>query len=179
MEVTSQNLPVFEIKPISKPSEGFYTYKEFSNSGRIEIMNGYIKKADYKDLITIARNWAKQGKVVKVTTNPHFKSKEYKRIFGALNGTVYERKCPDLIVNGVFYEYESYQSPFKKEKISHMIKKGSSQSSRIIINNNNGASDRFILKNIHNRIRDKSFNMNIDEVWVYEKGKLRQLFSKK
>jgi hypothetical protein len=178
-KVASQSLPVVEIKPVSKPSDGFYIYKEFSTGGRIEIMDGYVKKSDHKDLITIARYWAKQGKVVQVTTNPHFKSEEYKQVFGALNGTVYERKCLDLIVDNVFYEYESYQPPFKKEKISHMIRKGSLQSSKIIINNSKGASDRFIIKNIHNRIRNKSFNMNIDEVWVYEKGKLRQLFSKR
>jgi hypothetical protein len=28
----------------------------------------------------------------------------------------YERKCPDLIINGQYYEYENYRPPFKKEK---------------------------------------------------------------
>ncbi|MDR1342516.1 MAG: hypothetical protein LBK18_04565 [Prevotellaceae bacterium] len=178
-EATAQYFSVAEIKSVSKPSEGFHVYKEFSNGGRIEIMNGYTKQPDYKDLIAIAHDLAKQGKIVQITTNRHFKSKEYWQVFGALGGTVYERKCPDLIVNGVFYEYERFEPPFKKEKISMMISHGVKQSSRIIIKNTKGSSDRYILRNIHNRIREKSFKLNIDEVWVYEKGKLRKLFSKK
>ncbi|MDR1341719.1 MAG: hypothetical protein LBK18_00520 [Prevotellaceae bacterium] len=84
-------------------------------------MDGYIRKSDHKDLIAIAHDLAKQGKIVQITTNKHFKSEEYKRVFGALGGTAYERKCPDLIIDSVFYEYESYQPPFKREKISNMI----------------------------------------------------------
>ena len=57
-----------------------------------------------------------------------------------------------------------------------MIKKGTEQSSRIIINNNKGASDRFILRNIRERMEDKNFKYEINEVWLYEKGKLRLLF---
>jgi hypothetical protein len=56
-----------------------------------------------------------------------------------------------------------------------MIKKGSIQSSRIIINNNKGASDRYIRQNIVKRSSDKTFKHNIDEVWLYEKGKVRKL----
>jgi hypothetical protein len=177
-EAATQRFSVTEIKPVSAPSDGFHLYKEFSNGGRIEIMNGYAKKSDHNDLTAIARNLAEQGKIVQITANPHFKSKEYNLVFGALKGTVYERKCPDLIIDGVFYEYESYRSPFKKEKISHMIKKGALQSSRIIIDNNKGCSDRFILSNIYNRVRNKAAKSNIDEVWVYEKGKVRLLHKK-
>ncbi|MDR0680420.1 MAG: hypothetical protein LBG15_01005, partial [Dysgonamonadaceae bacterium] len=95
------------------------------------------------------------------------------------NGTGYERKCPDLIINGKYYEYESYTPPFKKEKISHMIKKGLRQASRIIIDNNKGCSDRYILNSIYNRLRDKNFKNNIDEVWLYEKGRVRLIYKKK
>jgi hypothetical protein len=59
-----------------------------------------------------------------------------------------------------------------------MIKKGAAQSSRIIINNNKGASDRYIRDNIYKRLKDKNFNYDIDEVWLYEKGKLRVLYKK-
>jgi mannitol-1-phosphate/altronate dehydrogenase len=75
----------------------------------------------------------------------------------------------------VFYEYESYRPPFKKEKISHMIKKGVLQSARIIINNNKGTSDRFIQQNIIKRLKNKTFKLNIEEIWLYEKGKVRKL----
>ena len=59
-----------------------------------------------------------------------------------------------------------------------MIKKGSIQSSRIIINNNKGASDRYIRRNIFERLQEKNFKREIDEVWLYEKGKLRLLYKK-
>jgi hypothetical protein len=173
-----QKISVRQIKPVSTPHQGFSIYKEYSNGGRIEIMHGYVKKSDYKDLRTIAHAWAVEGKVVQITTNPHFKTNEYKQIFGALMGTPYERKCPDFIIDGVFYEYENYQPPFRKQKISNMISKGLKQSSRIIINNNKGVTDRYILTNIHNRFRDKTFKSNINEVWVYEKGKVRLLYKK-
>ena len=59
-----------------------------------------------------------------------------------------------------------------------MIGKGTKHSSRIIINNSKGASDRYIRDNIYKRVKDKTFKYNIDEVWLYEKGKLRLLFKK-
>ena len=97
-------------------------------------------------------------------------------IFGRLIGTKYERKCPDLIINGNYYEYESFMPPFRKEKISNMMSKGLKQASRIIINNNKGIIHRNIKKNIHNRIRNEK--QEIDEVWVYEKGQLILLYKK-
>ena len=59
-----------------------------------------------------------------------------------------------------------------------MINKGSIQSSRIIINNNKGASDRYIRDNIYKRLKDKNFKNDINEVWLYEKGILRLLYKK-
>jgi len=156
----------------------FSMYKKFKNSGNIEIINGYKKKQDHKDLVSISRFFAQKGDEVTITTDIHFKDEKYKKVFGALIGTQYERKCPDLIINGNFYEYESFMPPFRKEKISNMINKGSMQSSRIIINNNKGASDRYIRDNIYKRLKDKNFKRDINELWLYEKGKLRLLYKK-
>jgi hypothetical protein len=159
----------------------FALYKRFKNGGKIEVMEGYgeNKKPDHKDLFSIARYFAGKGGKVRITTKAHFKDEKYKKVFGKLDGTPYERKCPDLIINGKFYEYESFSPPFKKRKIANMISHGTEQSSRIIINNNKGCSDRYILKNIHNRLKDKNFRNNIDEVWLYEKGKVRLFYEKK
>jgi hypothetical protein len=156
----------------------FTTYKDFGNSGgQIKIMEGYTKKYDHKDLFAIARIFAEKGDKVQITTDIHFKDKKYKEVFGGLNGTPYERKCPDLIINGKFYEYESYEPPFGKNKISNMISKGLKQSSRIIINNNKGGKDMYIGRNIHNRVINEK--QHIDEVWLYEKGKVRLIYKKK
>ena len=151
-------------------------YKEYKSGGKIEIINGYVKKSDHRDLISISRFYAQKGANVKITTNIHYKDEKYKVVFGALNGTKYERKCPDLIINGEFYEYENYTPPFKAEKISNMISRGIKQSSRIIINNNNGSIHRNIKKNIYNRVMNE--NQDIDEVLVYEKGNVYLIYEK-
>jgi hypothetical protein len=76
----------------------------------------------------------------------------------------------------MFYEYERFDPPFKKRKIANMISHGAKQSSRIIINNNKGASDRFIIRSIKDRLKDKDFKYDINEIWLYEKGRVRLLF---
>jgi len=155
----------------------FKVYKQYENGGKVLIHKNINKKAsDYKPLITIANLFAKGGKIVRLTPIVHFKSNEYKEIYGSLIGTLYKRKCPDLEIDGIFYEFENYTPPFDKKKISNMIARGMKQSPRIVINNNKGASDRFIIRNIKERIADKKFKNEIKEVWLYEKGKLRLLF---
>jgi len=157
----------------------FKTYKKYKNGGEVLIHKEVSRnKPDYKDLITIANVFAKEGKSVMLTPPVHFKSAEYKEIYGSLIGTSYERKCPDLKIGNLFYEYESFIPPFRKKKISSMIAKGTRQSSRIIINNKKGASDRYINRLIYERINNVNFNANIQEVWLYEKGNLRLLFKK-
>lgn len=147
--------------------------KTYKNGGALLVHPDVDKKkSDYKDIYTIANQFAKAGKEVKITPSVHFKSEAYQEIYGVLNGTKYERKCPDLQIGDLFYEYESYVPPFKKEKIPAMIGHGLKQSSRIIINNNKGASDRYIKKVVVNRIK---IRQAIDEVWIYEKGKVRLL----
>jgi hypothetical protein len=175
-KTTLNNSSIIEIAPISAPSAGFRILNEFSNGGRVEIIDGYKKVSDYTDLKTIARDFAMKGHKVQITTSIHYKDARYKQVFGKLIGTAYERKCPDLIIDGKFYEYESYTPPFRNSKISHMIAAGLKQSSRIIINNNKGAEHRSIKKNIHNRIINE--RQHIDEVWVYEKGRATLLYIK-
>ena len=51
-----------------------------------------------------------------------------------------------------------------------MLSHGMEQSPYIVINNIKGCSDRFICKNI---IARTNVNTDIQEVWVYEKGKIR------
>jgi len=150
-------------------------FKKFKTGGEIEIIAGYKKKADHRDLLSIARFFAKKGYNVKMTTDIHFKDEKYREVFGSLIGTKYERKCPDLIINEKFYEYESFMPPFSKLKIKNMLKHGVVQSNNLVLNNNKGASDRYIIKLIHQRIR---LGQDIDEVWIYEKGEVRMLYKK-
>lgn len=101
-------------------------------------------------------------------------SSAYNRVYGDLIGTKYEGKSPDMVVDGVFYEVKSYDIPFKFDKIQRMLSNGLKQSSRIIINNSNGASDRGITEKINGLLNN---NAVIDEVWLYEKGKLRLFYN--
>lgn len=148
--------------------------KVYKNGGEVMVHPLVDKtKSDYKDIYTIANQFAKQGRKVNITPRLHYKSDEYKQIYKNLIGTRYERKCPDFEADGVFYEYESFVPPFKKRKISSMLQHGLKQSDHIIINNTHGAVDRFIKRHIQARIK---FGIETKEVWVYEKGKIRLIY---
>lgn len=158
----------------------FRTYKTFWGKGSVLVMAGLDRTtSDYTDLISIACCLARGGHEVKVLASTHYKDPVYREVFGELIGTAYYRKCPDFLVDGIFFEYESYQRPFKAHKISHMIKRGAEQAQHIIIDNNKGASDRYIINMIVKRLNDKCFRGEINELYVYEKGKIRCLFHNK
>jgi len=154
----------------------FKTVKTFKGGG---VYREHIafdkKKSDYKVVKNVGIEFARLGQPVKAVPNLHFKSDEYKQIYSALEDTKYHKKCPDLLVGEIFYEVESYVPPFKKDKISGMFGKGLKQSPNIVINNNKGATDRYIKKIIYQRI---AIGQNINEVWLYEKGRIRLLYKK-
>lgn len=124
-----------------------------------------MSKPDSTDLIHIAECFARMGCEVVVLHPVHYKSKEYAAIYGPLIGTKYERKCPDLMIDGNYYEYESYVRPWAKRKLSNMITDGLRQSDRIILDNRNGASYRQIMRSIRARL---NINAKIAEVWIYD-----------
>lgn len=153
----------------------FRTSKRFANGGEIKVMRGVDKKkTDYKAILTIARSFAEEGDKVEILAPVHAKSKAYEAVYGSLKGTKFKNKCPDLRINGKFYEFEGYERPWNKRKISNMLSHGFAQSDRVIIDNGGGASDRFIKKAIN--ARRGLPNAQIKEVWIYEKGKKRLFF---
>lgn len=156
-------------------ADGFKLERKYPNGGTLYIHSDADKdKNDYKAILTIARLFAKEGRTVRITPRLHYKSEEYRSIYGSLIGTRYERKCPDFQVDGVFYEYESFIKPWNKKKVGRMLSHGLEQSSRIIIDNTKGCSERFIRKQIMARIHLPA--QVIDEVWIYEKGKVRLFY---
>jgi hypothetical protein len=52
----------------------------------------------------------------------------YQQVFEKLKGAKYERKCPNLIVDGECYEFENYKPSLRREKISNMLSNGLKQS---------------------------------------------------
>ena len=67
----------------------------------------YLKKDDYETLVSVAKDFANQlGKSVTVLPDVNRKSSLYAMLFPELVGTVYDRKCPDLRIDGKLYEVE-------------------------------------------------------------------------
>lgn len=156
-------------------SDGFKLEHNFKNGGKLYVHPNIDKdKADYKDMKRICLQLAKMGHEVRMTPRLHCKSEEYKQIYGSLIGTKYEKKCPDFSVDGVFYEYEGFVKPWNKKKVGHMLSHGLQQSSRVVINNTKGCSDRFIRKAVMARIHLPGQEVN--EVWIYEKGNVRLFY---
>lgn len=156
-------------------SDGFKLEHNFKNGGKLYVHPDIDKdKADYKDMKRICLQLAKMGHEVRMTPRLHCKSEEYKQIYGSLIGTKYEKKSPDFSVDGVFYEYEGFVKPWNKKKVGHMLSHGLQQSSRVVINNTKGCSDRFIRKAVMARIHLPGQEVN--EVWIYEKGNVRLFY---
>ena len=148
--------------------------KVFESGGSIRMMEGIDKsKPDFKVLLTLATLFAREGHDVTILTDCHFKSIEYQTIYGSLNGTKYERKCPDLLIDGKYYEYEGFVKPWNIKKVSRMFTHGLKQSDRLIINNTKGCSDRYLRRQIADRL---NIHMPIKEIWTYEKGRKRLIF---
>ena len=144
------------------------------NAGSVQLMDGLdMSKSDSADLIHIAECFARLGCEVVILHPVHFKSLEYATIYGPLIGTKYERKCPDLMIDGHYYEYESYVRPWAKRKLSNMITDGLRQSDRIILDNRNGATIRQIIRSIRARL---NINAQITEVWIYDGDSVIDIF---
>ena len=153
---------------------------KFESGGVLYVMDGLDKDAsDYNDIMAIGRRFAELGNLVQVLDNIHFKNQDYEKYFGSLIGTEYYKKCPDLRIGNKLYEYEGFVGSWSKRKLSRMLSHGAKQSPFLIIKNTRGCSDRFILKSIHDRLKDKSYHHGIKEVWVYEKGKVRLVYEKR
>ena len=148
-------------------SEGlFHLSYSLDDAGEVWLMDGLdLSKPDTRDLLHIARCFSRMGCTVVMPRPIHFKSDLYPIIFEGLMGTRYERKCPDLIVDGNYYEYESYVRPWNKRKLSNMLSDGLKQSDRLILDNRDGASIRQITRSIRSRL---NVNAQISEVWIYD-----------
>ncbi len=150
--------------------DSFSIVKEYENGG-VHYVHPLVNKnaSDYNDVSKIVSLFSQTGEKAYHLPKVHYKNQLYSYIFKG----AYDMKCPDIMVGNKFYEYESYKKPFHKNKISNMVKRAIDQSDKFIIDNSNGATDSFILKIIHNRVRNGQI---INEVWLFEDGSLRMLY---
>lgn len=130
---------------------------------------------DYGKLIEVAEYFAKDGATVELTPKmsrpPKFK---YECIYEDLIGTIYEGKCPDLKINGVWYEHEGFVTDNPKTAFRNMLNHGLKQSGRIIIDKPN-LTEAHMKRIIHQRIKDGQV---INEVWVKDGKNLIPLYKK-
>lgn len=131
---------------------------------------------DYKQLYQTAINFANQSKTVDIL--PKFNSTQnnpdYDRVFGKLKGTPYYGKCPDLRVNGVFYEHEGFITTNPKRAFNNMMNRGLKQSSFVIVEDA-GLTDRYMTKSIIDRVRKLN---DVNEVWLRSKESIRLVYKK-
>ena len=117
--------------------------------------------SDFHKLDEIATFFAReQGAEViltpKMSRPPKF---QYECVYSSLVGTKYEGKCPDLCVNGVWYEHEGFISSNPKNAFRNMLNDGLKQSNRLIIDKPN-LSDAYMKRIIRQRIKDGQGNMD-------------------
>lgn len=130
---------------------------------------------DYKKLIQIAEHFALKGSNIVLTPKmkrpPEF---EYSKYYKSLIGTKYEGKCPDLNIDGKWYEHERFVSLNPKNAFRNMLNDGLAQSDRIIIDKPN-LTEAFMKRGIYNRITNGA---EIEEVWIRDGKHIYPLYIK-
>ena len=151
----------------------FVEYKKYPSGGVIWLMLGIdTASSDYEDILAIANCLAKDGHEVKVLHAVHYKDPLYQVVFGDLMGTRYYRKCPDLLVDGTFVEYESYTTNQPKNAFRNMLHNGLSQSDSIILRHCN-LSDGFMLRAIRGYILN---GFSVNSIQIFNGEKIRVLY---
>ena len=157
-------------------AQRFRVIRTFENGGSIavhQLVNP--KDSDYHKLLTIAEYFAKEGKEVKLTPKMSRPQKNvYQNIYDSLMGTKYEGKCPDLLINGIWYEHEGFTSSNPKNAFRNMLNDGMIQSNRLVIDRPN-LTDAYMKRVIRQRIKD---GQDIEEIWIKEGAELRILYKK-
>ena len=154
-------------------SDLFVLYKQFPSGGKIWLMLGLDSTgSDYDDIMTIADCMASTGHEVKVLHAVHYKDPLYRAVFGELTGTRYYRKCPDLLVDGDFVEYESYTTGQPKKALRNMLHNGLAQSDNIILRHCN-LSDGYMLRSIRGYIQN---GCAISSIQLFDGKSLRLLY---
>jgi len=155
-------------------SELFVLYKQYPNGGKIWLMVGLESiGSDYEDILAIANCLAESGHEVKILRAVHYKDPLYREVFGELIGTKYYRKCPDLLVDGNFVEYESFTSGQSKNAFRNMLHNGLMQSDGIIIRNCN-LTDGYMLQQIQGKMKNGTA---ISKIWIYNGVNVRLLYT--
>ena len=151
------------------------TVARYDNGGSVLVYNAIDRTtADFQRILRCADFFARQGRrvVLPPKVDVPYKNPAYDRIYGSLRGTPYYGKCPDLCVDGVWYEHEGFVHDNPKSNFANMCKRGLRQSDRIIVEDC-GLTDGYMKRNILVRIHEGQCIM---EFWVKDKTGLRLLY---
>ena len=148
----------------------------FENGGWVAVHEHVSEQeSDYQKLMTIALFFAKRGKQVTLTPKlTRFPKFEYARIYGSLIGTKYEGKCPDMLIDGKWYEHEGFTSDKPKNAFRNMLTHGLKQASRLIIEAPE-LTEAYMKRVIRQRIKE---GQEITEIWISKKECLSLLYKK-
>lgn len=126
---------------------------------------------DFSRIYSCAKFFARQGMLVVMPPklDVPYKNPIYDKIFGTLRGTPYYGKCPDMIVDGVWYEHEGFSGKNPKRSFRNMCNHGFKQSDRIIIEDC-GLTDRQMRKSLAERIKRGAL---VEELWIRTSSGLR------
>jgi len=167
-----QKLVDEKLRPlINKRVEKGKQTAKYDNGGRV-YENIFIntQASDYNDVNKVANLFAKQGQEATILPKVHYKDALYKLLFE----DAYERKCPDLKIDGKFYELESYTGTWNNRKLANMFDNGLKQSDCLIIDvRNSNCTIHWLKKRVSDRIRNGDI---IKEVWAVTDNGLQQLF---
>jgi len=133
--------------------------------------------SDYPKLVQIAEFFARSGATVRLTPKmsrpPKF---DYDCIYGSLKDTKFYGKCPDLCIDGRWYEHEGFTTSIPKNAFRNMLRDGLTQANKLIIDRPN-LTERYMLRSILGRIKREG--QDIEEVWLRDTdGKLTLLYKK-
>lgn len=146
----------------------------FPNGGKVVVYNAIDRTTgDFHRILSCAKYFAQQGKqvVMPPKLNVTYKNSVYDTIFGTLRGTPYYGKCPDLLVDGVWYEHEGFTNVNPKTNFSNMCNRGFHQSDRIIIEKCY-LTDGYMLRSLVGQMKS---GVKISELWIHERDGCRQV----
>lgn len=171
------NQRLINMKTAPTLNGSYEEYKFGDNGGKVRIhIDVSQKDGDFEKLRSIAEEFARTGRTAaltpKITRPPRF---QYEEIYGTLRGTRYEGKCPDLNVDGLWYEHEGFITDNPKRAFKNMLNDGLKQSDRLVIDQPE-LTERYMRRVIEARVRD---GQHIEEVLMLtEERKLVTIYKK-
>ena len=162
-------------KCVTKQNDTYIeTIEKFDNGGILQKYSGWDSNEGSADRVLLLGRWfAKNGHIVTLT--PKFPTSDcdaYRKIYDDLKGTDRWGKCPDLTIDGVFFEHEGHRKDSNPKRwLNRMLHHGLEQSDHLIIEKTNDS-----LHNITWRVK-KNFP-DIKELWVMDGDEPKLLFRK-